>query len=163
TVLSEAVEAGMVDVREIDTAVRRVLGVKFRLGLFDDPGAAAAVEPVVGERLSRSVAAQSLVLLHNSAGLLPRSAEVKRIAGIGRTGDGLATQLGDSPPPLAEGVGSTVLAGLRAAVGPDVQVDYAPGCSVTGTSTAGFVEAVRVAAAAEVVVLVLGGSSARQP
>ena len=160
--LDEAVNTGMVDGRDIDTAVRRVLSVKFRLGLFDARDSAAAVEPAIGERLSRAVAAESLVLLHNPDQVLPLSPEIRRIAVIGPNADRLANQCGDYTPPLAEGVGSTVLAGLRELAGPDVTVDYAPGCTVTGTSTTGFAEAVRVAAAAEVAILVLGGSSARQ-
>ena len=159
-VLNEAVTAGMADGRDIDTAVRRVLSVKFRLGLFDAQDSPAAVDPVAGQRLSLSVATESLVLLHNPDGVLPLSPEIRRIAVLGPNADRLANQCGDYTPPLADGVGATVLAGLRAQAG--VPVDYAPGCTVTGTSTAGFAEAVRVAAAADVAILVLGGSSARQ-
>ena len=77
----------------LDTAVRRVLWSKFALGLFDDPyvdedAAPAQFDTASDRALARRAAAESIVLLHNDAGLLPLDASrLGRVAVIGPSGD----------------------------------------------------------------------------
>ncbi len=85
----EAVEKGLVDPAVLDTAVARVLRIKFELGLFEnpfvDPEVAARVNGAPEHRaLARDVAAASMVLLKNDGGMLPVSPAARRIAVIGR-------------------------------------------------------------------------------
>lgn len=165
TKLEEAVRSGLISEELIDRAVRRVLLLKFRLGLFDDPytdekRAAGIVGSEAFRRVNLKAARESVVLLKNEARLLPFKKDLKRLAVIGPNADSLYSQLGDYTAPQREGTGTTVLQGIRAAV-PQAEVIYAKGCGIRDTSREGFTEAVRAAAASDAVVLVLGGSSAR--
>jgi len=80
--------AGRVDVADIDAAVRRVLRVKYRMGLFSDsPGGGRIIPPALDEaavrQRARAVARESFVLLKNSGAALPISPQVKTVALIG--------------------------------------------------------------------------------
>ncbi|CAL9669526.1 glycoside hydrolase family 3 N-terminal domain-containing protein [Streptomyces sp. enrichment culture] len=164
TRLGEAVERGLVSVRALDAAVARVLTLKFRLGLFEQPVPSAgpagpdrtdAAE--LGERLARA----SVTLLAHEGGVLPLPRTLRRIAVVGPNADCLPHQIGDYTAPQRPGDGVTVLEGIRAAAGPGVDVVTAPGCALVGDDVSQVPSAVASAAASDVAVLVLGGSSAR--
>lgn len=162
--LVSAVREGLVDVSLVDRAVARVLRLKFGLGLFEDPCAGIRDDsvPSGAADLARKVAEEGIVLLEND-GVLPLSREsIGTVAVIGPNADMPYNMLGDYTAPQREGKVVSVLNGLRAAL-PDARVLYARGCAVRDTaSSAGTIaEAVQVASEADVVVLVLGGSSAR--
>jgi len=164
--LLKAVQQGLVESAVLDTAVARVLRMKFNLGLFDHPYVdeklvAQKVATAQNKTVARQVARESIVLLKNDQHILPLSKSLKRIAVIGPNADNAYNQLGDYTAPQAEGKVQTLLTGIRAAVGNSTRVDYVKGCAIRDTSNSDIAAAVAAAKQADAVVLVLGGSSAR--
>jgi beta-glucosidase len=159
THLEEAVERGLVSERTLDASVARVLRLKFRLGLFDQQDATAR-PPAGGEAISREAARAAVTLLRND-GALPIGANVSRIAVLGPQAATTAHQLGDYTAPQRPGTGSSVLDALRRLAPPGLEIRHTPGCSLTGADLSGIPEAIAQAAASDLAVLVLGGSSAR--
>ncbi|WP_329392154.1 glycoside hydrolase family 3 N-terminal domain-containing protein [Streptomyces sp. NBC_01716] len=153
---------GRIDAARLDDAVTRVLRVKFRLGLFDDPYVPEAAEipgPTARARsAARTAAARSMVLLRNE-GALPLVKTVGSVAVVGPFGDSDDLQ-GTWAGPGAEKFRSvTVLDGVRAAV-PDAEVTHALGIDATGQDTGTLPAAVAAARAADVTVVVVGESPA---
>jgi len=164
--LLKAFQQGLVESAVLDTAVARVLRMKFNLGLFDHPYVdeklvAQKVATAQNKTVARQVARESIVLLKNDQHILPLSKSLKRIAVIGPNADNAYNQLGDYTAPQAEGKVQTLLTGIRAAVGNSTKVDYVKGCAIRDTSNSDIAAAVAAAKQADAVVLVLGGSSAR--
>jgi beta-glucosidase len=148
----------------IDEAVRRVLRIKFRLGLFERPYADEALEAnstFTPEHLAaaRETAARSFVLLKNEGNLLPLSKTLKTIAIIGPLADTqkdmIGSWTGDGKPEDAV----TLLAGVKSKVSPQTIVKHAKGCELNDDSTNGFDEAVRIARESDVVILAVGESA----
>lgn len=164
--LKTALERGDIAEADLDTAVSRVLTAKFKLGLFDQPYVDPAVAAeVIGCEAHREIALQlareGIVLLKNEDAILPLSNhESGTVAVIGPNADQSYNQLGDYTSPQPPGHVVTVLRGLQRKLGHD-RVTYAPGCTITGDSKEGFESALACAEAADTVVLVMGGSSAR--
>ncbi|MFJ4717014.1 glycoside hydrolase family 3 N-terminal domain-containing protein [Streptomyces sp. NPDC088785] len=160
--LGEAVERGLVAPAALDTAVARVLTLKFRLGLFESPyvgeRAPGGGAREAGERLARAC----VTLLGHDGRALPLGPGVRRIAVLGPNADSVPQQIGDYTAPQRPGTGATVLDGIRAVAGADREVVYARGCELVGADPSGREHAVATAAGADVAVLVLGGSSARE-
>ncbi|GAB4424521.1 MAG: beta-glucosidase BglX [Bacteroidia bacterium] len=173
--LAELVAAGVVDEALIDDAVRRILRVKFRLGLFEDPYRYCDSERERRTLLapahleaSREVARKSIVLLKNEGQVLP----LKRsgtIAVIGPLAADKDVPLGSWRGNALSNSAVSLLEGIQAAVGSRARVRYAQGCRLTDGSrsfvtelrinesdTTGFGEAVRIARGADVVVMALG-------
>ncbi|KMS68240.1 beta-glucosidase [Streptomyces viridochromogenes] len=172
THLEEAVERGLVAEEVLDTAAARVLRLKFRLGLFDqevDTGAGTGVattpfpSPAHGREVSIAVARGAVTLLRNDGGVLPVSAAVSRLAVLGPQSATAAHQSGDYTAPQRPGTAVSVLDGLRRLAPPGLDIRHAPGCALTGGDLSGIPEAVAAAAASDLAVVVLGGSSARTP
>lgn len=183
--LVQAVEEGRLGMEVLDQAVRRVLALKFRLGLFERPYVEAErAAEVIGSRqhkeLARQLAGEGVILLKNEAACLPLSIPAAgRIAVIGPNADHAYNQLGDytSPQPRVKVV--TVLDGIRRKLADfasdghgDIvggnqthaeqeQILYAPGCRIKGDSKEGFERAIEAACQADTVIMVMGGSSAR--
>ena len=170
----EAVRSGRLAESEIDTPVRRLLALKFRMGLFENPRrpdlAKAAVETARPDHraVNLDAARQSLILLQNN-GVLPLDpAKMKSIAVVGPNADDDLQQLGDwtlgSPqhPPEAgkqpREKTTTVLDGIRAVAPAGGSVRYERGCSIVDDDLAGIPAAVAAARAADVVVAVVGDS-----
>ena len=150
-----------VSLATIDEAVRRIVRIKFRLGLFDKPYTDEAREPQsllrpASMSLAREIAARSMVLLKNDRNVLPMPKNVKSIAVIGPLADDRRTPLGWWAGDGREENTITPLAGIKAKVSPETMVLYAKGSEVTGDSTAGFEQAVAVAKQAEVAVVFVG-------
>ncbi|MFD3497321.1 glycoside hydrolase family 3 N-terminal domain-containing protein [Streptomyces sp. NPDC058676] len=162
THLEEAVERGLVSEEVLDTAVARVLRLKFRLGLFEPDGGTTEF-PAHGREVSTTLAGAAVTLLHNDGGVLPVAADVSRIAVLGPQSATTAHQSGDYTAPQRPGTGTGVLDGLRQLAPPGVDIRHAHGCALTGDDLSGIPEAVAAAAASDLAVLVLGGSSARTP
>ncbi|ROQ00954.1 beta-glucosidase [Rathayibacter sp. PhB93] len=133
--LPEAVAQGRIDESVLDTAVRRVLEAKFRLGLFERPYAdASTVDDVLDasdhREIARIAAAQSFVLLKNADNALPLSSErVGTVAVVGQLADSPRDMLGPwvFNHDTAETV--TVLDGLRSRLGSDAVI-HAPGAGI---------------------------------
>ncbi|WP_329037490.1 glycoside hydrolase family 3 C-terminal domain-containing protein [Streptomyces sp. NBC_00178] len=162
--LAEAVRRGLVEESTLDAAVGRVLALKFRLGLFEQPYTGArGLDPGRLERLSEQVARESVTLLEHDGTTLPLTGgRGGTVAVIGPNADSVPQQIGDYTAPQRPGTGVGVLAGMRASAPAGTDVVYARGCGLVGGDLSGVPEAVAVAASADVVVLVLGGSSARE-
>lgn len=161
--LKQALQRGLVEEADIDRAVRHVLQLKYDLGLFDNPYVDEALaEAEVGTKehaqLAKQVALESAVLLKND-GILPFGEHINKVAVIGPNADNMYNQLGDYTAPQAPDRIVTMLEGIREKG--RAEVTYAKGCAVRDVNDANMDEAVRVAKAADVVVLVVGGSSAR--
>ena len=161
--LKEALQRGLVTETDIDRAVRHVLQLKYDLGLFENPYVdEALVKSEVGTKenaqLAKQVALESAVLLKND-GILPFGEQVKKVAVIGPNADNMYDQLGDYTAPQDPDRIVTMLEGIREKG--RAEVTYARGCAVRDESDVNIDEAVRIAKAADVVVLVVGGSSAR--
>ncbi len=161
--LKEALQRGLVTEADIDRAVRRVLQLKFDLGLFENPYvdealAEAKVGTTENVQLAKQVAMESAVLLKND-GVLPFGDNIKKVAVIGPNADNMYNQLGDYTAPQDPDRIVTMLEGIREKG--RAEVLYAKGCAIRDESDANIDEAVKIAKAADVVVLVVGGSSAR--
>ena len=164
--LLRLIEQGLVPEAAVDTAVRRILRVKVRAGLFAHPYADEAREArVVGapehRAAAREIAGRCMVLLKNDHGVLPIKPQVRSFAVIGPLAD-------DRDAPLSHWRGDgrtddvvTLLAGIRARAAdkPGIQVSYARGCEIDGGSTEGFTEAVRIARQAEIAIVAVGESA----
>jgi len=165
--LPRLVEQGLVPRGVVDEAVRRVLRIKFRLGLFERPYADENREAhVVGTRehraAAREIAGRSMVLLKNDHGVLPLKPQLQSIAVLGPLAD-------DRDAPLSHWRGDgrvedvvTLLAGIQARVAgrPPMTVVHARGCEIEGGSTDGFAEAIRLARQSEVAIVAVGEASA---
>ncbi|MGW2637104.1 glycoside hydrolase family 3 N-terminal domain-containing protein [Streptomyces sp. NPDC001348] len=162
THLQEAVERGLVGEKALDAAVARVLRLKFRLGLFDRQGPTPSA-PAGGRELSTALARAAVTLLRNDGRTLPVRADVSRIAVLGPQADTTAHQSGDYTAPQRPGTGSSVLDALHRLAPPGVGIRHARGCALTGDDRSGIPEAAAAAAACDLAVVVLGGSSARTP
>jgi len=145
----------------LDEAVRRVLRIKFRLGLFDRPytdearEANALLRPE-SLRLAREIAGRSMVLLKNDRETLPLGKNLGSIAVIGPLADDRRAPLGWWSGDGKEENTVTPLAGIKTKVSAQTKVGYAKGCEVKGDSTAGFEEAVNLAKSSDVAVVFVG-------
>lgn len=161
--LVEAVRSGKVDETALDQAVRRVLRLKFEMGLFEHPyvdskTAGKEVNNTNAIALARQVAQQSITLLKND-GILPLSKD-KKVAVIGPNADNIYNMLGDYTAPQPEGKVITVYQGIKSMLGAS-QCIYAKGCAIRDTMDCDIPAAVEAARQADVVIAVVGGSSAR--
>jgi len=152
--LPQALARGLVEMADIDAAVRRILTLKQKLGLFDDPyRRIRAPEPPPDQALALEAARGCVTLLTNN-GVLPLGA-ARRIAVIGPLADARAEMVG--PWTLAADASQcvSVLDGLRAAL-PDCDIVHTPGVSIRGEDDSGIAEAVALCDGADVVVLCVG-------
>jgi len=164
--LTKVLEEGLITMQDIDDAVANILRMKFEMGLFEDPyvdpnQAARFVRSEAHKQIAREVARQGTVLLKNSNGLLPLPKEIGSIAVIGPNADNIYNQLGDYTAPQERSNIVTVLDGVRQAVSPRTLVRYAKGCAIRDTTQSDIEEAVQIARRSDVILLVVGGSSAR--
>jgi len=165
--LMKAYEQGLVGIAEIDRGVENVLRLKFGMGLFENPyvdveKAARQVRTSAHKELALRVARESIVLLKNDAGLLPLKKDVRNIAVIGPNADNMYNQLGDYTAPQEPDNVTTVLEGIKAATrASNARITYVKGCAIRDTTETNIDEAVGAAKNADVAILVLGGSSAR--
>lgn len=162
--LEKKLQEGKITMEDLDRAVRNVLRLKFQMGLFENPYvdpnvAAKVVRSKEHKELARQVAREGVVLLKND-GLLPLSKNLKRVAVIGPNADMMYNQLGDYTAPQDRKELTTVLDGVKNLL-PKAQVTYVKGCAVRDTTQSQIKEAVAAAKAADVTILVVGGSSAR--
>lgn len=159
--LCQAVKNGMVSEIEIDELLKPVLMVKFELGLFDDSFSKIAdFEDGADDALALQSARESVVLLKNEHQLLPLSDKVKRIAVIGPNADNVYNMLGDYTAPQQPESVITVLEGIRQ-IAPHAEVLYEKACGIREYDLAELAKAAQTAKEADVIVAVLGGSSAR--
>jgi beta-glucosidase len=161
--LPQAVKDGRISEKDLDEAVRRILRIKFKLGLFDDPyrycseerEKAIVMKPEFLEA-SRDVARKSIVLLKNKDNMLPLSKSVRRLGVIGPLGQYKQDMIGAWS---AAGDGSkavSLLEGIKAKVSKNTQVLYAKGCNVMDDTTKYFGQAIAVARQSDLVIMTVG-------
>lgn len=165
--LESAFDKGYLSSEDLDTAVARILRVKFAMGLFEHPYVQLGpAKDSIGSKASREMAlkvAREVAVLLKNDGVLPIKKSVKSIAVIGPNSHNLYNMLGDYTQWKEEGQVVTVLEGIKNHASEECKVTYTQGCGVRGMSKEGFKEAIELAQAADLVVLVLGGSSSREP
>jgi beta-glucosidase len=164
--LPAEIGAGRVPMTEVDEAARRVLRLKYRLGLFDDPygrGDPSREQPVGRLRpehraAARAAAARSMVLLKNDRGVLPLDrTRIRRLAVIGPLAADRHSPLGSWNGAGRDEDVVTVLDGIRAGAGRGIDVVHVPGVrDVRSMERDGFAAAARAARRADAVVLVVG-------
>jgi len=164
--LMDAIKQDLVTLATIDEAVERVLKIKFEMRLFENPyvdveKAGKEVKTRKHQELAKQVARESIVLLKNENAFLPLKKTIKSIAVIGPNADNMYNQLGDYTAPQEEGRIVTVLEGIKAKITKDTQLTYVKGCAIRDTSETNIEEAIESARNADVAIIVLGGSSAR--
>lgn len=173
------VRSGTIREEHIDEACRRILELKFKLGLFDEkrfPNTAKAQE-IIGCREHRSsaykAALESMVLLKNDNNLLPLSKTIKKIALIGPNCDDVQAQLGDwsfgardlsraeipmldyhphyDTTPIV-----TILKGLRKRAGEEVEILYEKGCGLHEHNEVRVAQAKEIALKSDIIIAVVG-------
>jgi len=171
--LKTLVEEGKVRMAVIDEAVRRILSVKFELGLFDDPyrycDAAREKELLYHPdhaKAALDMAKKSIVLLKNENGLLPLQKSQKKIAVIGALANDKTSPLGSWRIGSDDSTAISVVEGLKKfsnqfkyAKGADVvtgTVSFTSELTVNETDKSGFAQAIQLAKSSEVVIMVLG-------
>jgi len=162
--LPVALQRGLVSMAEIDDAVRRVLRLKVRLGLFEQPyrrGATADSAPALARRrrLAREIGARAIVMLKNDNAALPLPASMRRVAVVGPLADAADQMCGPWSLVGQPGTYISVVAGLRAAL-PDSEILYAPGVAIQGDGISGIAATLDICGAADAVILCLGEAAA---
>ncbi len=158
--LAEEVKAGRCKQEVLDESVRRVLRLKFRLGLFDKrysdaDQALKNADNDTHRQTALQVARRSVVLLKNAQSVLPLSPSLKSIAVIGPNAD--QVRMGGYAPAVFNAI--SPLKALQNRLGSRVAIHYAKGCELTGDNTEGFAEAIAAARTSEAILLFVGGSS----
>ncbi len=163
--LPELVRSGKVEMKLLDNAVRRVLELKYKLGLFENPyrysDTAREKKSIRSDKnlaVSRDIAKKSIVLLKNENGLLPLKKSFKKIALIGPLADdkedmnGSWSFFGEAQDPVS------IRSGLIGAL-PKTEFLFAEGCNLYDNKTDKLADAVRIARQSELVILVVGESA----
>jgi len=164
--LFQLMDDGKVSQSQLDDAVRRILRVKFKLGLFDDPyrycNEEREKEVIMNEEhleIARDVARKSIVLLKNENNLLPLDPDkIKTIALVGPMADNQFDMIGEWSARGNPAEAISLLEGLKNSLEGKAQIVHAKGCQITGEDKSGFSEAIRAARAADVVVAAVGES-----
>lgn len=171
------VEEKKISIKVIDEMVRRILTIKFKLGLFDNPYQYSDINrqnelTLNAEHLaaSRDIAKRSIVLMKNENNLLPLSKNTKRIAVIGPLAADKDAPIGNWRAQAKDSSAVSLLEGIKASVGNKATVTYAQGCQlainkesgffaqveINTTDRSGFAQAIQTAKNADVVVMALG-------
>ena len=145
----------------IDEAVRRILRIKFRLGLFEKPYVDESLEKTAyltpeSRAIARDIAGRSMVLLKNERDTLPLSKSIGSIAVIGPLADDKRSPLGWWSGDGKDDDTVTPLAGIKSKVSAQTKVTYAKGCDVLADDTSGFAEATAAARNSDVAIVVVG-------
>ena len=158
--MAELLEEGKVDMKLVDESVRRILRVKFRLGLFERPYVEEKPESEMyllpkSLEIAEKAAAESMVLLKNEGSVLPLE-KVGTIAIVGPLASDSTQHLGNwGARARAEDV-IGIVQGMCEEYAGKSKILTAKGCDFEGNDKSGFAEAVRVAKASDVVVVCLG-------
>ena len=162
--LADLVKEGKVKVDLLDDAVKRVLRVKFRLGLFERPFTPASTEKErfllpKSLKIATRLAEESIVLLKNERKTLPLSAALKKIAVIGPMSNSKWNLLGSWRAQGNADDATTVYEGLKREFEGKTQVVQSLGCDFDGNNQSGFSAATNMAASADAIVVCLGEKS----
>ena len=159
--LVENVREGKVDIEDVDRSLRRILNIKFKLGLFENP----YVDPEIAlkvrhtkenQELALQTEREGIVLLKNEKNTLPLKKDIKSIAVIGPDADAGRDQLGDY---IAKNIPQhvvTVLEGIKNKVSSKTNVTYVKGCNVIGNELNEIKKAKEAAKNADIAIVVIG-------
>ena len=162
--LVDAVKKGLVNEEEINHALANILRLKFEMGLFENPyvdveKAKKQVRSDSNKNVALVTAREVITLLKNDGNTLPLSKQTKVLV-CGPNADNVYNMLGDYTSPQEDGNVKTILSGIRTKL-PAAQVEYVKGCAVRDTSESNISAAVEAARRADVIIVAVGGSSAR--
>lgn len=165
--IEEGIKTGIIEEATLDAACRNVLGIKFLLGLFDNPYVTDPKDSfnellTESHEMNLQVAEESLTLVKND-GILPLNQPLKKIAVVGPNGNGLYELLGDYTAPQVDSLDDRTIYHQIKKHFPQTEVVYSEGCEIRNTENQDqkIAAALAVCEDADVIVLVLGGSSAR--
>jgi beta-glucosidase len=160
------IQNGKLDGKYLDSAVKRVLKLKFDLGLFDNPYLYSDEKREKNEirsaenlQLAKEIAKRSIVLLKNNNQLLPIQKSVKSIALIGPLADNKAEMngswsfFGEVNDPVS------IYDGIKKRAGKNITIYHAAGCNLYHNSTEKFGDAVKAAQASDLAIVVVGESA----
>ena len=155
--------AKRVPMAEIDEAVRRMLRLKYRVGLFSDPYSRrdatrerSAILTTANRVAAREAGRRAIVLLKNDDGTLPMRKDLNSIAVVGALAADSEVVLGNWTAAGRKEDAVSVLDGIRRAVSSRTTVTFARGASPTSEDSSGIAEAARVASAADAAIVVIG-------
>jgi beta-glucosidase len=159
--MRENVLEGKVSTETIDRSVRRILRVKYLLGLFDNPyvdvdRAVKESNTKASQELALQTAREGIVLLKNEKNLLPVNKNVRSIAVIGPNAYSKKNQLGDYVADTVLQDVVTVLEGIRNKVSPQTKITYVKGCEILGDEYNEIKKAQKVARQSDLAVVVVG-------
>ena len=162
--LEELVKEGMVKTQTIDNAVRNILRMKFRLGLFDNPYTVIPDEmPFYSEdalEKAKQAAIEGTVLLKNANDILPLRSDVKSVAVVGPLADAPFDQLGTWSLDAEPEHSVTPLMAIRETFGKTVKINAEAGLTYSrDKSSAGIQKAVEAAKKSDVVLFFAGEES----
>jgi beta-glucosidase len=161
--LETLVSEGKVSVKTIDRAVKRILTLKFELGLFDDPyryndkereETIVMSDEIIG--FARDFARKSVVLLKNDNNILPLSDDTRSIALIGPMADNQRDMIGSWSAAGDYTKSVTLRQGLENRLGNNTRINYVQGTTANGMDRSGFSQALAAARNSDVVVMALG-------
>ena len=163
--LNKLVDEDKVDEDLIDESVKRILRIKFMLGLFDDPFKYCSKEReeqnIMTDEIkiaSMEVAKRSFVLLKNENNILPLKKDYKKIAVIGPLGNSSNDPIGEWSAMGDSNDVVTVLQGFKNYVDKKTELLYSEGCKIDDNSTSGFKDAVKIAKKSDIIILCIGES-----
>ncbi|MBI9061776.1 MAG: beta-glucosidase BglX [Marinilabiliaceae bacterium] len=163
--LKQSIEEGKVKEATVNEACRRILEMKYRLGLFEDPYRYCRPDAEKQNKikspehfaLAHEMAKKSIVLLKNEGGLLPlKKADLKSVALIGPMTDEQKQQLGAWHTTGKPETVTTILTAFKEKLGKATKIYTARGCDWEGDDRSGFAEALATAKKADVVVMCMG-------
>ena len=155
--LPAALERGLIGTAQLDASVLRVLTLKERLGLFDDPYPAGEVGTGVAAArdLARQAARRAIVLLTHRRPVLPISPRMRHLAVIGPLASAAKEMLGPWPAGGRPDETVSILAGLKTAL-PHCRIDSVPGVAAGHHDLRGIAPAIECCRAAQLVILCVG-------
>ena len=175
--MTKLIEDGKISMKQLDESVRRILRVKFMLGLFDNPYQYCDKEKEKNLTLhpdhleaARDVARKSIVLLKNEKNVLPLNQNIKRIALIGPLAADKDAPIGNWRGMATPNSAVSLLEGLKNNAPANTEILYAEGCKlvlnesqsffsqlqINNTDRSGFAEAIAIAKKADVVIVAIG-------
>ena len=158
---AELVKDKRLSMPTIDEAVRRILRIKFRLGLFDKPFTDESLEgktllTAENRKTAREIANKSFVLLKNDKETLPISKNIKSVAVIGALADNQRIMNGSWAGDGRDEDTVTVLQGVKNKLGNNAKINYAKGCEIACENFDDFQDAVNAATDSDFTILVVG-------
>ena len=162
--LESLLSTGEIDIQALDEAVKRVLHLKFELGLFEDPYTDASSLPAIASQdalaAARQAALESIVLLQNDNAVLPLDKKkLDSVAVIGPLADAPYEQLGTWIFDGDEALSVTPLAAIQQYLGSDVTVRFVEALENSRGRASSFDQAMEAAASSDVALLFLGEES----